>query len=225
MRDASSGCFVAWRQSQTSRRQQLGCQVSRPGERLLLHADQQNSGRLQSHDRRLDRQVHAGLDTRCNRHQPRSRRGGRVARPARHRPVRLAAGAGSFRLESLPCSLRWSNRYRPEFVPLDCCVAGFPGRCRSMPAWDQSSRTTRGRALLPAWRDVSGRTQPGIEEARENPRSFSVRQFVSACWEAMNAMTDEQIELVGPANREHVAKALRELADRFEPAAVSVSAG
>jgi hypothetical protein len=64
-----------------------------------------------------------------------------------------------------------------------------------------------------------------IEEAKNNPRSFSVCQFVSACWQSLNAMTDEQIELVGPANRKHVAKALRELAGRFEPAAVSVSAG
>lgn len=64
-----------------------------------------------------------------------------------------------------------------------------------------------------------------IEEAKDNPRSFSVCQFVSACWQALHAMTEEQIELVGPANREHVAKALRELADRFEPATVSVSAG
>lgn len=64
-----------------------------------------------------------------------------------------------------------------------------------------------------------------IEEAKTNPRSFSLCQFVSACWQCLNAMTDEQIALVGPANCEHVAVALHDLAERFERQSVSVSAG
>jgi hypothetical protein len=63
--------------------------------------------------------------------------------------------------------------------------------------------------------DIRSALAEAIEEAQANPRSFSVCQFVSACWEALNAMTDEQIALVG-ANREHVAKALHDLADRFD---------
>lgn len=59
-----------------------------------------------------------------------------------------------------------------------------------------------------------------IGEARDNPRSFSVQQYVSACWQALQAMTDDQIALVGPANCEHVARALHALAERFESVSV-----
>jgi hypothetical protein len=70
--------------------------------------------------------------------------------------------------------------------------------------------------------EIQSALAEAINEARDNPRSFSVQQFVSACWQSLNAMTGEQIALVGPANCEHVAKALHDLADRFDAQAVSV---
>lgn len=71
--------------------------------------------------------------------------------------------------------------------------------------------------------DICGALAEAIEEAKENPRIFSVGQYVSACWQALNAMTDEQIGLLGPGNRPHVAKALRDLADRFDAHPLPVS--
>lgn len=59
-----------------------------------------------------------------------------------------------------------------------------------------------------------------ISEARDNPRSFSIQQYVSACWEALHAIPDDQIALIGPANCKCVADGMRKLAERFESQAV-----
>lgn len=68
--------------------------------------------------------------------------------------------------------------------------------------------------------EIQSALSEAIAEARDNPRQFSIQQYVSAAWQAMNAMTDAQIALVGPANCQHVANTLHKLADRFAAQAV-----
>lgn len=65
--------------------------------------------------------------------------------------------------------------------------------------------------------EIQSALAEAISDANDNPRSFSVQQFISAAWQAMNALTDEQIAMVGDANRRCVADALYTLADRFYP--------
>lgn len=64
--------------------------------------------------------------------------------------------------------------------------------------------------------EIQDAISDAMREANDEPRSFSVVQFITVCWQSLNALTDEQIELVGPGNRPHVAKALQDLAKRFE---------
>ena len=65
--------------------------------------------------------------------------------------------------------------------------------------------------------DICQALQEAIDEGCNNPSERrAVQRMVTACWEVLTAMNEDQICAIGPANRPMFANALRKLADKFE---------